>query len=205
MDTQLCAVAEALRERGPFGATDNELENLLQGTHQTVSARRRELVIAGFVEESGETRRTDSGGTANVWRWVPKTPVEGEVLHSAVREALRARKPKRRAQGKLAPLNLIGMVRASRQRHGRGDTPETPTPPPKTVVSMAFHNLEGDLLEARRLIERGDVEAATKRLARITYTAIGLSMECGTDIGEAFNGLHRYYMSTAPKSQGSDS
>ena len=49
------------------GATDDELERLLQLRHQTVSARRRELVLLGKVVDSGRTRKTRSGCKAKVW------------------------------------------------------------------------------------------------------------------------------------------
>lgn len=50
-----------------IGATDDEIERLLDMRHQTVSARRRELVLAGLVVDSGRTRATRSGRQATVW------------------------------------------------------------------------------------------------------------------------------------------
>lgn len=52
---------------GPKGATDDELEQLTELKHQTVSARRRELVIDGYVRDSGETREVRSGRQATIW------------------------------------------------------------------------------------------------------------------------------------------
>lgn len=81
-DTSLAAAlsvlpsAQAVRARiyhhietlGEEGATDNEVERALGLRHQTASARRRELVQRGFVYDTGDRRRTDSGRKAKVWR-----------------------------------------------------------------------------------------------------------------------------------------
>ena len=60
-------VLDVIKECGDRGATDDEIERKLWMRHQTVSARRRELVLMGLVKESGETRATSSGRKANVW------------------------------------------------------------------------------------------------------------------------------------------
>ena len=52
---------------GAKGATDDEIETAMNLRHQTASARRRELVQAGKLTESGEKRRTRSGRWAKVW------------------------------------------------------------------------------------------------------------------------------------------
>lgn len=52
------------------GATDDEIEQDLDLIHQTVSARRRELVLLGKVVDSGRTRPTRSGRQATVWMTV---------------------------------------------------------------------------------------------------------------------------------------
>jgi len=49
------------------GATDDELEDRTGWRHQTVSARRRELVLSGLVVDSGKRRTTRSGRKAVVW------------------------------------------------------------------------------------------------------------------------------------------
>ena len=49
------------------GATDDEIEARLGMKHQTASAARRGLVVAGLVEDSGQTRKTRSGRNAIVW------------------------------------------------------------------------------------------------------------------------------------------
>lgn len=49
------------------GLTDDDLEGLTGWRHQTVSARRRELVLAGLVVDSGQRRITSSGRQATVW------------------------------------------------------------------------------------------------------------------------------------------
>lgn len=52
--------------------TDDEMEALLLLPHQSLSARRRELVQAGLVVASGWTRKTRTGHTAKVWRLTPE-------------------------------------------------------------------------------------------------------------------------------------
>lgn len=50
--------------------TDEEIERLLGLRHQTASARRRELVLLGLVEDSLRRRQTSSGRFATVWKAV---------------------------------------------------------------------------------------------------------------------------------------
>jgi hypothetical protein len=52
------------------GLTDDELEQATGWRHQTVSARRRELVLLGKVKDSGKRRPTRSGRSATVWEAV---------------------------------------------------------------------------------------------------------------------------------------
>jgi len=52
---------------GSVGSTDDEVERALDLRHQTVSPRRRELVLLGAVVDSGRRRRTSSGRTAAVY------------------------------------------------------------------------------------------------------------------------------------------
>jgi len=52
---------------GIVGATDDEVEAYTGMKHQTASARRRELVLKGLVQDSGRTRPTRSGCAATVW------------------------------------------------------------------------------------------------------------------------------------------
>lgn len=49
------------------GLTDYELETLLRGKHQTVSASRRSLVIDGWLVDSGFTRKNTQGNDCIVW------------------------------------------------------------------------------------------------------------------------------------------
>jgi hypothetical protein len=60
-------VLDALTALGDTGSTDDELEVGLGIKHQTVSARRRELVLKGLVRNSGRTRLTRSKRAATVW------------------------------------------------------------------------------------------------------------------------------------------
>jgi len=52
---------------GRHGATDDELEEWLDVPHQTLSARRRDAVLAGLIKDSGEKRKTRTGTPARVW------------------------------------------------------------------------------------------------------------------------------------------
>lgn len=65
--------------------TDDELEQVLDLPHTTVSARRRELVLLGEVIPSGETRPTRQGRRATVWRRTleHERPEPGDVEQSA--------------------------------------------------------------------------------------------------------------------------
>jgi hypothetical protein len=66
LGTKQARVLELIRQH-PGGLTDDQLETLTGWRHQTVSARRRELVLAERVADSGERRRTSSGRMATVW------------------------------------------------------------------------------------------------------------------------------------------
>jgi hypothetical protein len=54
-----------IRSRGD--ATDEEIEMGLGRKHQSVSARRRELVQKGYVVDSGLRRMNSTGCSAHVW------------------------------------------------------------------------------------------------------------------------------------------
>lgn len=68
--------SETLRERvlgyvrGRKGATCDEVEVALAMSHQTASARIRELVKLGQLHDSWSARKTRSGRKATVWRAV---------------------------------------------------------------------------------------------------------------------------------------
>jgi hypothetical protein len=59
------------------GLTDYELESLLQGKHQTVSASRRSLVVDGFLSDSGKTRKNDVGNDCIIWEIAIKETLFG--------------------------------------------------------------------------------------------------------------------------------
>ena len=61
------AVFAHVQASGRYGCTDDEIEVALGLIHQTVSARRRELVQSLHVVDSETRRRTRSGRTATVW------------------------------------------------------------------------------------------------------------------------------------------
>jgi len=49
------------------GYTDYELEAVLKGSHQTVSASRRSLVLDGYLIDSGKTRKNQNNNDCIVW------------------------------------------------------------------------------------------------------------------------------------------
>jgi hypothetical protein len=49
------------------GVTDFQLEDYLKGSHQTVSAGRRSLVVDGYVIDSGRTIKNRIGNDCIVW------------------------------------------------------------------------------------------------------------------------------------------
>jgi len=64
------AIYEAIANYG--GLADFELEIILQGKHQSISAGRRSLVIDKFIEDSGKTKRNESGNECTVWVVPPR-------------------------------------------------------------------------------------------------------------------------------------
>ena len=61
-------VYRCLRVAGRYGLTDAELEAETGLKGSTQRPRRIELVAAGLVEDSGQTRKTEGGNFAVVWR-----------------------------------------------------------------------------------------------------------------------------------------
>jgi hypothetical protein len=65
----LCSqVLAAIEACGDVGSICDETERILNMSHQTCSARYRQLAQAGLIVETGETRATRSGRQAAVWR-----------------------------------------------------------------------------------------------------------------------------------------
>jgi len=54
----------------PQGSTDEEMQDGLDMPANTQRPRRRELQLAGYIEDSGRTRLTRSGRNAVVWRLI---------------------------------------------------------------------------------------------------------------------------------------
>lgn len=61
-----------LMERGQAGATDEEIQTMLEINPSTQRPRRIELVNGGLVRDSGRTRLTQSRRKATVWEIVAK-------------------------------------------------------------------------------------------------------------------------------------
>lgn len=71
-------VYDQVKAQNDYGITDFELEIVLRGKHQTISASRRSLVVDGFVVDSGKTRKNPQGNDCIVW--VEKDEVFSGVL-----------------------------------------------------------------------------------------------------------------------------
>ena len=73
-------VSHVLQGRAALGATDEELEKHFDMKHQTISARRRELVLMGKAKDSGTRRKTSSGRWATVWIACDEAPTKAQPL-----------------------------------------------------------------------------------------------------------------------------
>ena len=71
-------VYDQIKAQNDYGMTDHELEMVLRGKHQTISASRRSLVLDGHVVDSGKTRKNPQGNDCIVW--IEKDEVFSEVL-----------------------------------------------------------------------------------------------------------------------------
>jgi len=60
-------VLDAIEAAGPHGLTDQEIQDRLGMEGNTERPRRRELESAGFIKDSGTTRKTATGRKATVW------------------------------------------------------------------------------------------------------------------------------------------
>ena len=60
-------VLALIRASAPSGVTCDRIEELMNLRHQTASARVRELVLAGWVEDSGRRRENRSGRKGILW------------------------------------------------------------------------------------------------------------------------------------------
>ena len=61
---------------GSDGMTCDEVENLMDGRHQTISARIRELSQMNMIRDSGKVRKTRSGRNARVYVRAERDPVQ---------------------------------------------------------------------------------------------------------------------------------
>ena len=71
-------VYDQVKANNDYGMTDYELEMVLRGEHQTISASRRSLVVDGWIVDSGKTRKNPQGNDCIVW--IEKDEVFSEVL-----------------------------------------------------------------------------------------------------------------------------
>ena len=111
-------VHKLIEDMGCLGATDEELEKKLGMRHQTVSARRRELVLMGKAKDSGVKRRTGSGRKAVVWIACDEPP---QGPHKAVKAC-----PLCGGSGKLREPYPGGVEQPSLLEWGDGDMRRKP-------------------------------------------------------------------------------
>lgn len=71
-------VYDVIAGYGSIGVTDDYVEQRLGREHQSISARRRELVLGGFIVDSGMRRKTRSGKSATVWVAVDSSDAQTE-------------------------------------------------------------------------------------------------------------------------------
>jgi len=71
-------IYDTIKANNDYGYTDYELETVLGGKHQTLSALRRSLVIDGWIVDSGRTRKNPQGNECIVW--IEKDEAFSEVL-----------------------------------------------------------------------------------------------------------------------------
>lgn len=65
--TQRRRVLALIRRKGAYGATDEEMQDILAMHHNSQTPRRKELEEGDWIIDSGRTRLTDSGSPAIVW------------------------------------------------------------------------------------------------------------------------------------------
>jgi hypothetical protein len=92
MDTSRAAARKAgkgtkqaiyvLLHDNPGGLTDMEIEDITGLPHQSASAARRGLVVAGLVEDSGKRRKNSRGNDAAVW-WLVSLNRKESNVHSS--------------------------------------------------------------------------------------------------------------------------
>jgi len=189
-------VAQFLYGRAGSGATDDEIEVALRLKHQTASARRRTLVLAGLVtggEGEGATRRkTRSGRTAYVWYFLGEWPGEGAVM-AAAKSAVSEQKLRRlqAVKGKGKPLDLWGMVRRAREANGFDNLTEYSALPGERTYFFK-RSITTKLMQMNP-----DKRSMGDGLAAIVYLAMSCAHEAGIDLPAQVNVLHRRLMGRA--------
>jgi hypothetical protein len=100
-------VFDLVRQAGDKGLTDDELEVLTKLSHQTVSARRRTLVLKHMLRDGGQRRLTRSNRKAVVW-------ILGQDLRAV--EGVLQKAPPRPSEEELAAVveEIRGLVRDAR-------------------------------------------------------------------------------------------
>jgi hypothetical protein len=80
-NTERAKVYRHIRQQGSYGATDEEIADAIgDPTRNTAGPRRRELVIAEVVEDSGQRRQTRRGRQATVWVAVAREPQQERLF-----------------------------------------------------------------------------------------------------------------------------
>lgn len=103
-------VFDAIRDADSKGMTDDELEVALDMTHQSASARRRELVKSGDVIDSGKTRETRSGRSAIVWVTSDNVDLESFIEAKQRRKRDKVRRQITRKLRKMSHDDLVSLL-----------------------------------------------------------------------------------------------
>ncbi|MCP4677693.1 MAG: hypothetical protein GY854_19690 [Deltaproteobacteria bacterium] len=104
---QRAQVYAHILSKGNNGATDEEIGTALDLGGNSVRPRRRELVIAGRVVDSGHRRKTTTGRDATVWVWA-NCPPEARLPVVTISEQLRtANKQLKEAKLHIAELEEL--------------------------------------------------------------------------------------------------
>jgi len=194
--SHLVMVAREIFRAGATGVTDEEVETRLDMRHQTASARRRDLVIAGLVKKSKLRRETRSGSTATVWVWAMEAWVSPERIAELVRISHATKRKNKRARGGRHPLDMWGMVRVARESFG-ALPPEEFTWPERDYSMELLRRLEEQLTTLREASGMRDREDFEEAISLLLYSTLSVAWKHGVNLPESFQSVHKKFMAQA--------
>lgn len=103
-------VFKYIQGMGAQGATDQEIQFALDMAGNTERPRRGELVMAGWVRDSGNARKTQAGKSAVVWEAVLDSERDAEAAKAKTAAEREALKKEIRAQIKDLPVAKLRQV-----------------------------------------------------------------------------------------------